>query len=109
MKKDIHPKYFNNVKVTCSSCSTTYEVGSTLESLNTELCSGCHPFYTGVEKIVDTDNLVAKFKERQSKAKPSFQSKRAKMVKRKEKEDSSTKKEQKSVTLKDMLSAISDK
>jgi large subunit ribosomal protein L31 len=108
MKKDIHPKYFNNVKVTCSSCSTTYEVGSTLENMNTELCSNCHPFYTGVEKIVDTDNLVAKFKERQSKAKPSFQSKRAKMASRKGK-DSSTKKENKSVTLKDMLSAIDKK
>ncbi len=108
MKKNIHPKYNEEIKVTCSSCSTTYTIGSTLENISTELCSSCHPFYTGVDKIVDTDNLVAKFKERESKAKKSFTSKKSKMLQRKKKDDG-TKKEQSSLTLKDMLSAIGNK
>jgi len=53
MKKEIHPKYFKNSKVTCS-CGNTFTVGSTQESINTEICSACHPFYTGKEKIVDS-------------------------------------------------------
>jgi large subunit ribosomal protein L31 len=107
MKKNIHPKYYNEVKVTCLSCGNNFLTGSTLETLNTELCSKCHPFYTGVEKIVDTDNLVAKFKKRESQAKPSFKSKKMKIAERKKTQE---KVEQKrtpgSLTLKDMLASI---
>lgn len=63
MKKDIHPKYFSNAKVHCA-CGAGFEVGSTKESIETEVCSKCHPFYTGKEKVIDTAGRVEKFKKR---------------------------------------------
>ena len=66
MKKDIHPKYFKDAKVTCA-CGNVFAVGSTKERIETEICSKCHPFYTGKEKIVDTLGQVQKFKDRLSK------------------------------------------
>ena len=108
MKKNIHPKYYKEVKVSCLSCGESFATGSTLESLTTELCSKCHPFYTGVEKIVDTDNLVAKFEKRQGQAKKSFQSKKMKMMARKKQDQKEEKKKAGSLTLKDMLSSIND-
>jgi len=106
MKKDIHPKYYN-AKVTCS-CGNTFFVGSTVEEIQTELCSKCHPFYTGAQKIVDTENLVAKFEKRQKKTESlgSFRTKKDKIAKRKEKYVSQ-KGEQKALTLKDMLANLS--
>jgi len=104
MKRDIHPKYNQNLKVVCS-CGNTFETGSTLEieTLNVELCSKCHPFYTGEQKIVDTDNVVKKFEERAQKgAAMSFRSKREKMEARKQKKDT-TVKSSSTLTLKDML------
>jgi large subunit ribosomal protein L31 len=67
MKKDIHPKYYTKAKVECA-CGNVFEIGSTKESLNVEICYKCHPFYTGEEKLIDTAGRVEKFKERQSKA-----------------------------------------
>jgi len=104
MKRDIHPKYNKSLKIVCS-CGNTFETGSTLEidTLNTELCSKCHPFYTGEQKIVDTDNVVKRFEDRAKKAsKMSFRSKREKMEARKEKR-SSTPQSSSTLTLKDML------
>jgi len=66
MKKDIHPKYFSEAKVTCA-CGAVFTVGSTKESYSVEICSACHPFYTGAEKIIDTAGRVEKFKARASK------------------------------------------
>jgi len=66
MKKDIHPKYYEKAKVTCA-CGNTFEVGSTQEFLNVEICSKCHPFYTGQEKIMDTMGRVDKFKKKLAK------------------------------------------
>ncbi len=63
MKKDIHPKYDNNTKVTCA-CGATFEVGSTSKEINVEICSQCHPFYTGNEKVLDTAGRVDRFKKR---------------------------------------------
>lgn len=60
MKADIHPKYFPTAEVKCS-CGNVIVVGSTRESLRTELCSACHPFYTGQQKLVDTAGRVDKF------------------------------------------------
>ena len=106
MKKDIHPKYSHNVKVTCS-CGNTFETGSTVDQIVTELCSNCHPFYTGEQKIVDTDNLVSKFEEKKQKAsKMSFRSKKEKMAARKKRMEKEEKKEDAPLTLKDMLSGI---
>jgi len=66
MKKGIHPKYFPNAKVVCA-CGNTFTVGSTKEYMEVEICSKCHPFYTGKEKIVDTMGRVEKFRKRLAK------------------------------------------
>ena len=68
MKKEIHPKFYDKAKVTCA-CGNTFEVGSTCEKIDVEVCSACHPFFTGQEKIMDTAGRVEKFKTRLSKAK----------------------------------------
>lgn len=68
MKKEIHPKYNNEVKVTCA-CGATFSVGSTMDSINVEICSQCHPFYTGNEKVLDTAGRVDRFKKRAASAK----------------------------------------
>ena len=70
MKTDIHPKYFGSAAVTCA-CGNTFAVGSTAEKLSIEICSACHPFYTGNEKTLDAAGRVEKFKSRASKAKKS--------------------------------------
>lgn len=64
MRSEIHPKY-NEVKVTCS-CGNTFTTGSTYgkEELHIDVCSQCHPFYTGKQKIVDTAGQVDKFNRR---------------------------------------------
>lgn len=63
MKPEIHPEY-SEIKVTCS-CGETFTTSSTLgENLSVEVCSNCHPFYTGKQKIVDTGGRVEKFRQR---------------------------------------------
>ncbi len=66
MKQNIHPQYFSGAKVKCA-CGNSFSVGSTKESIETEICSSCHPFYTGKEKMIDTAGRVEKFKARLSK------------------------------------------
>lgn len=66
MKKDIHPEYFA-CEVTCSSCSTVFTVGSTSQKININVCSSCHPFYTGKQKFVDTEGRIDKFKAKYAK------------------------------------------
>ncbi len=68
MKKDIHPKYNNNTPVTCA-CGSTFPVGSSMDKMDVEICSQCHPFYTGNDKILDTAGRVDRFKKRASVAK----------------------------------------
>jgi len=68
MKKDIHPKYSINSEVTCA-CGAVFTVGSTMEKINVEICSQCHPFYTGNEKVLDTAGRVDRFKKRAAVAK----------------------------------------
>lgn len=63
MKKDIHPKYFPDAKIRCA-CGNTFTVGSTKEYLEVEVCSKCHPFYTGRKKLIDTMGRVEKFKQK---------------------------------------------
>jgi len=60
VKKDIHPQYYPDAKIVCS-CGTVYEVGSTKRNLKVEVCSKCHPFYTGQRRIVDTGGRVERF------------------------------------------------
>jgi large subunit ribosomal protein L31 len=68
MKAEIHPKYNLDTKVTCA-CGNSFDVGSTVEKIEVEVCSACHPFYTGTEKVIDTAGRVEKFKARMAKAK----------------------------------------
>jgi large subunit ribosomal protein L31 len=67
MKTDTHPTYNKEVKVTCA-CGNTFSTGSTAEKIEVEICSACHPFYTGVEKVMDTAGRVEKFRARQKAA-----------------------------------------
>lgn len=66
MKKGIHPPYFKEAKVTCA-CGNIFTVGSTMEKIRVELCSQCHPFYTGKQKFVDSARRVEKFREKVAK------------------------------------------
>ena len=66
MKKDIHPKYYDKAQVRCA-CGNTFTTGSTKEYLETEICSKCHPFYTGKERAFDTVGQVQKFRKRLDK------------------------------------------
>jgi large subunit ribosomal protein L31 len=67
MKPSIHPQYIVNATVKCA-CGNTFTTGSTMKELHTEICSNCHPFYTGKQKLVDTTGTVDKFKKRAAAA-----------------------------------------
>ena len=60
MKADIHPVYFPEATISCS-CGNTWVTGSTQETISTDLCHKCHPFYTGEQRIVDTEGQVERF------------------------------------------------
>lgn len=63
MKDNIHPKFYTDATVTCS-CGSTFTTGSTEKEMHTEICSSCHPFYTGKQKLLDAAGNVDKFKKR---------------------------------------------
>ena len=69
MKKNIHPKYMT-AKVVCA-CGNTFSVGSTLPEIRTEICSNCHPFYTGKQNLIDTAGRVERFEKIMAKHKVS--------------------------------------
>ncbi len=63
MKKDIHPKYYPDAVVRCA-CGNEFRVGSTKPEIKVEICSKCHPFYTGEAKFIDTEGRIEKFKKK---------------------------------------------
>jgi large subunit ribosomal protein L31 len=67
MKTAIHPEVFETT-VHCNGCNTTFTTHSTVREINVEICSNCHPFYTGKQKLIDTAGRVDKFKARQAEA-----------------------------------------
>lgn len=75
MKPNIHPKY-EKTTITCA-CGAVYHVGSTKQNIRVEICSKCHPFFTGVQKIVDSGGRVEKFRQKygyiEGEAKPEAQ------------------------------------
>lgn len=81
MQKNIHPTFHAKTTATCS-CGASYEVGSTENNIKVELCSNCHPFYTGEQKIVDTARRVEKFKAKEAKLKEVGTQKKGKTAKR---------------------------
>lgn len=81
MKKDIQPKYNKKVTVTCV-CGNTFTTGSTKDSISVEVCSKCHPFYTGEERFVDSEGRVDKFNRKKNIAEKE-RKKRVKAIKKK--------------------------
>ncbi len=69
MKADIHPEFYTNTKATCA-CGASFIVGSTMKEIRVEICSNCHPFYTGKDKVLDTAGRVEKFRQRKAAATP---------------------------------------
>jgi large subunit ribosomal protein L31 len=63
MKKDIHPAYYPEATVICA-CGNTWTTGATQEEIRTDVCSACHPFFTGEQRIVDTAGQVERFMRR---------------------------------------------
>jgi len=66
MKPKIHPEYYNDAQVVCA-CGNTFTIGSTRKMMKVELCSKCHPFFTGEQRVVDTMGRVERFKRRYKK------------------------------------------
>lgn len=76
MKSDIHPQYFE-ATVKCA-CGNKWKTGSTMPEISVEICSQCHPFYTGKEKMLDTRGRVDRLKKRMSKSDETFKTKTVK-------------------------------
>lgn len=95
MKANIHPQYFENAQVICA-CGNRFTTGSTQEMIRVELCSNCHPFYTGEQRFVDSASRIQKFQKKQETAKEHI----AKVVKKKEE---LKKKDEAPKTLREML------
>jgi large subunit ribosomal protein L31 len=89
MKKNIHPQYHNDSQVTCV-CGTKFTTGSTEKEIKVELCSNCHPFYTGKQKLVDSARRVEKF---QAKVKAKSGDQGGKKIKRAKRAAEKAKKE----------------
>src|SRR3990172_4260432 len=67
MKADIHPTYYKEAKVVCA-CGNTFTTGSTKSEIRVEICSNCHPFYTGSAKFIDTEGRVERFQRQEKEA-----------------------------------------
>lgn len=81
MQKQLHPQYFTTAKISCA-CGNILTVGSTVENISVEICSVCHPFYTGKQKLVDTAGRVEKFQRRVAKKAVSSAQRLGKKVKK---------------------------
>ena len=97
MNANIHPTYYSDCVVTCS-CGNTFVAGSTKQKIKVEICSACHPFYTGTQKFVDTVGNIDRF---QAKVKAAAVVQQAKVAKKEEKKRD----EFRPRTLKEMLMA----
>ena len=96
MKKDIHPTYYHDTKVTCA-CGNIFTTGSTLSKIHVPICSKCHPFWTGTQKFVDTEGRVEKFQRLRKQAQVTATKKPKKKKDREEKKETGVK------TLREML------
>jgi len=81
MKKDIHPQWFPNAEVICS-CGVTYTMGATQETIHTDVCSSCHPFFTGEQRIVDSEGQVQRFMRRLERRQEIFENQDAGLSKK---------------------------
>ena len=90
MKAGIHPTYYPNARVICS-CGATWTTGSTVEEIRTDVCSTCHPFYTGEQRIVDTAGQVERFMKRLERRQSAAAQRDLQQQVRKEAEDAARK------------------
>ncbi len=97
MKTGIHP-VLNTIKIVCSSCGNTFETLSTKQSIHVEVCSKCHPFYTGEHRFIDAKGRVDSFQKKQKFASEMKSKLSAKKNKKEQKEEKKTK------TLRELLS-----
>jgi large subunit ribosomal protein L31 len=81
MKKDTHPEYYQKAKIICA-CGNKIITGSTQKEIKVELCSACHPFYTGKQKLVDTARRVEKYQAKVAAKKTIGTTRKGKKVKR---------------------------
>lgn len=95
MKANIHPQYFENAQVVCV-CGNKFTTGSTQENIRVELCSNCHPFYTGEQRFVDSASRIEKFQKKQEVGK-TYVSKKLKQLEEQKQKDNRPK------TLREML------
>jgi large subunit ribosomal protein L31 len=86
MKSEIHPTYYKEAKVTCA-CGNTFTTGSTKSEIHVEICSNCHPFFTGAAKFVDTEGRVERFKRQSDEAQDSIEVLKKKQSKTKKAEE----------------------
>lgn len=100
MKKNIHPKYYNNAQIICS-CGHIFTTGSTKQTIQVEVCYKCHPLYTGEKRYIDTLGQVEKFQTRQQIAASFKEKSKKKKTKKPEKKQTPPK------SLKELLSEIS--
>lgn len=100
MKQDIHPKWYPEAKVICV-CGNSFATGSVKEEIRVEVCSACHPFYTGQQKFLDTLGRVEKFQKKQASASsvPAVTKRKKKLLKKIQENQE----EEKKKTLKEML------
>ncbi len=68
MKTDIHPTYYSDATIVCANCKHEFKLGGTHEELKVEICSQCHPFYTGKKTLIDTEGRVDKFQQKRASA-----------------------------------------
>lgn len=99
MKKEIHPKWYKDAKITCA-CGQTYTIGSTVPEMHVEICAHCHPFFTGQEKIIDTERRVEKFEKRRGQAQKAAEQRAQQAASKKEEEKEAAERPK---TLKEML------
>ena len=97
MKTKIHPKYYKDAKVTCA-CGNTFTTGSTLPEIKVDICSACHPFFTGEMKFVDTQGRVEKFQAKMKQASKNYKSKKQRKIEKNKAEEETT-----PLTLREMI------
>ena len=90
MKADIHPKYYTNARVICS-CGNRWVTGSPLPEIRTDVCSACHPYFTGEQRIVDTAGQVERFMKRLERRQSESARRELEMQVRKEADDAARK------------------
>ncbi len=97
MKENIHPKYFKTT-ATCA-CGATYEIGSTKENIRVDICSKCHPIFTGMAKLLDTEGRVERFKKKYAKAAEAVKIRKEEALKRRKEKEEKEKKEEEAKAL----------